>query len=246
MSIESASYISGLVTANPPGTDAISQGDNHIRLIKTVLKATLPNGNQAMNGIHTSAGVAPTSTSAGQLWFDTSDNLLKMRNEADDAWLNMAASEGARLIAVTYANPGSSGYQRSETYVDTSQSITHTALSTTSTLYITYNGQASYTCNFDSGSFQAWVLLSDTSGTLIANTTDDILWGFTDDVDHSANPTWDFTHGVTHTWKVASSDRPTPDSGTTYTFDIFGKIREYDDGGATYEQGSMICLEIEE
>ena len=244
MSIESAAFISGLVTANPPGTDVISEGDNHIRLIKTVLKATLPNGYQAINGIHT--GSEPTSNSTGQLWFDTSANLLKMRNEADDGWIILAASEGARLIAVTYALPGTSGYQRSETYVDTSQSITHTALSTSSTLYITYNGQANYTCNFDSGSFQAWVRLSDTSGTLIANTTDDIMWGYTDDVDHSANPTWDFTHGVTHTWKVASGDRPTPDSGTTYTFDIWGKIREYDDGGATYNQGSMICLEIEE
>ena len=244
MSIESAAFISGLVTANPPGTDVISEGDNHIRLIKTVLKATLPNGYQAINGIHT--GSEPTSNSTGQLWFDTTGNLLKMRNEADDGWIILAASEGARLIAVTYALPGTSGYQRSETYVDTSQSITHTALSTSSTLYITYNGQANYTCNFDSGSFQAWVRLSDTSGTLIANTTDDIMWGYTDDVDHSANPTWDFTHGVTHTWKVASGDRPTPDSGTTYTFDIWGKIREYDDGGATYNQGSMICLEIEE
>ncbi len=245
MALESASYISGLVSANPPGTDAISQGDDHIRLIKTVLKASLPNADAAINGIH-AGGSAPSSTSTGQLWFDTTGNLLKMRNEADDGWIILAASEGARLIAVTYALPGTSGYQRSETYVDTSQSITHTALSTSSTLYITYNGQANYTCNFDSGSFQAWVRLSDTSGTLIANTTDDILWGFTDDVDHSANPTWDFTHGVTHTWKVASGDRPTPDSGTTYTFDIWGKIREYDDGGATYNQGSMICLEIEE
>ena len=244
MSIESAAFISGLVIANPPGTDAISQGDDHIRLIKTVLKATLPNGYQAINGIHT--GSEPTSNSTGQLWFDTSANLLKMRNEANDDWIILAASLGARLIAVTYANPGTSGYQRSETYVDTSQSITHTALSTSSTLYITYNGQANYTCNFDDGSFQAWVQLSDTSGTLIANTTDDIMWGYTDDVDHSANPTWDFMHGVTHTWKVASGDRPTPDSGTTYTFDIWGKIREYDDGGATYNQGSMICLEIEE
>ena len=37
MGLESATYVSGLVDANPPGTDAISQGDDHIRLIKTVL-----------------------------------------------------------------------------------------------------------------------------------------------------------------------------------------------------------------
>ena len=43
MALESASFISGLVDANPPGTDAISEGDNHIRLIKTVLQTQFPN-----------------------------------------------------------------------------------------------------------------------------------------------------------------------------------------------------------
>jgi len=38
MALESASYISQLVAANPPGTDPISQGDDHIRMIKDVLK----------------------------------------------------------------------------------------------------------------------------------------------------------------------------------------------------------------
>ena len=75
MALESASFISGLVSANPPGTDAISQGDDHLRLIKTVLKASLPNADAALNGIHTKA-TAPSSTSAGQLWFDTTANIL--------------------------------------------------------------------------------------------------------------------------------------------------------------------------
>ena len=43
MALESASYIDGLVTTNPTGSDSISQGDDHIRLIKTVLKNSLPN-----------------------------------------------------------------------------------------------------------------------------------------------------------------------------------------------------------
>ena len=43
MALESATYISGLVTTNPTGSDSISQGDDHIRLIKTVLKNSLPN-----------------------------------------------------------------------------------------------------------------------------------------------------------------------------------------------------------
>ena len=43
MPLESATYISGLVDTNPSGSDSISQGDDHIRLIKTVLKNSLPN-----------------------------------------------------------------------------------------------------------------------------------------------------------------------------------------------------------
>lgn len=43
MALESASYISDLVSANPPGSDTLAQADDHIRLIKGVLKTTFPN-----------------------------------------------------------------------------------------------------------------------------------------------------------------------------------------------------------
>ena len=43
MSLESATYVGDLVTTNPPGTDLRSQGDDHIRLLKSVLKTTFPN-----------------------------------------------------------------------------------------------------------------------------------------------------------------------------------------------------------
>ena len=43
MALESGKYINQLVEANPDGLDPKSQGDDHIRLIKRVLKATFPN-----------------------------------------------------------------------------------------------------------------------------------------------------------------------------------------------------------
>ena len=49
MAIETATYISGLVSANPPATDPVGQADDHIRLIKGVLKSTFPNLNAACN-----------------------------------------------------------------------------------------------------------------------------------------------------------------------------------------------------
>lgn len=48
MALEAGTYISDLNQSNPVGaTDPKSQGDDHIRLIKTVLKNTLPNGGRA-------------------------------------------------------------------------------------------------------------------------------------------------------------------------------------------------------
>jgi microcystin-dependent protein len=43
MPLESATYISGLNSANPAHTDPIAQGDAHSRLIKATLKNTFPN-----------------------------------------------------------------------------------------------------------------------------------------------------------------------------------------------------------
>lgn len=43
MALESALYISDLNVSNPLSTDAVSQADDHLRLIKQVLKNTFPN-----------------------------------------------------------------------------------------------------------------------------------------------------------------------------------------------------------
>lgn len=43
MALESATYINGLVASNPPSTDPLAQADDHIRLLKSTIKATFPN-----------------------------------------------------------------------------------------------------------------------------------------------------------------------------------------------------------
>jgi hypothetical protein len=43
MPLETATYISDLDSSNPGHTDQLGQADSHMRLIKSVLKATLPN-----------------------------------------------------------------------------------------------------------------------------------------------------------------------------------------------------------
>lgn len=47
MGVEVATYISDLQPANPTSTDLVSQGDDHLRLLKTVLQASFPNASKA-------------------------------------------------------------------------------------------------------------------------------------------------------------------------------------------------------
>ena len=86
MTVESATYVSGLNANYPPGSNTISEGDDHLRLIKSVLKSTLPNADEAINGVHTGTS-APSPNTSGQLWFDTSGTGdLKVRNKANSAF----------------------------------------------------------------------------------------------------------------------------------------------------------------
>ena len=47
MGLESATYISDFTTTNPAGADQTSQGDDHIRLVKSVAQSTFPNATKA-------------------------------------------------------------------------------------------------------------------------------------------------------------------------------------------------------
>lgn len=47
MGLETGTFISDLVSSNPPSTDLESQGDDHLRLIKSVLQASFPGANRA-------------------------------------------------------------------------------------------------------------------------------------------------------------------------------------------------------
>lgn len=247
MALESATYISGLVDTNPSGSDSISQGDDHLRLIKSVLKNTLPNADEAINGIHTGTS-APSPTTTGLIWFDTSNNLIKIRNEADSGWITLMASEGSRLLKTTHDIEATTSTFRSETYVDTGWSITHTCVSSSSTLYIQVDGMNDVFSAWDDGSDHqySYMRLADTSGALITGTTDDIMIGDIKSKVDSGLSTEEYGFGFSRLWKVTSANRPTPDSGTTYTFDIWAKQVKKDAGGTTFRNGTMMVWEIEE
>jgi hypothetical protein len=65
MPLETGTYISDLVAANPTTTDGLNQGDDHLRLLKSVLKATFPNITGAVSSTQAEldAAVAATGSS---------------------------------------------------------------------------------------------------------------------------------------------------------------------------------------
>ena len=106
MALETGNYISALVRTNPLSSDPVSEGDDHLQLIKKILQKTFPMGTDAdgsTSGVGPGQAVqviiakssAPTITgtaaeSMGLVWLDTSANLLKIRNQANDAWITLA------------------------------------------------------------------------------------------------------------------------------------------------------------
>ena len=89
MSLETGNYISALVRTNPLSSDPVSEGDDHLQLIKKVLQKTFPMGTDAdgsTSGVGPGQAVqvliakssAPTisgtaAESMGLLWLDISD-----------------------------------------------------------------------------------------------------------------------------------------------------------------------------
>jgi len=246
MALESATYVSGLVTTNPSGSDSISQGDDHLRLIKTVLKNTLPNADEAINGVHTGTS-APSPTTTGLVWFDTSNNLIKIRNEADSGWITLMASEGSRLLKTTHAIQATTSTFRSDSYIDTGWSITHDKQSTTSTLYVKVDGMNDVFSAWDGSSTHqyTYIKLADSSGTLITGTTDNINVGDIKDLVPSGLSSLEWGFGFSHTWKVTAANCPDGTSGNN-TFDIWSKQPEATAGGTTFVSGTMMVWEIEE
>lgn len=69
MTIETATYITDLNAAYPGATDLKSEGDDHIRLVKAVVKTTFPNVNGVVNPTPTEFNYVVGVTSAIQTQF---------------------------------------------------------------------------------------------------------------------------------------------------------------------------------
>jgi hypothetical protein len=71
MALEVGTFISDLVATNPTSTDPKAEGDDHIRLLKSTVKATFPNVSGAVLPTHTELNFVDGVTSAIQGQLDT-------------------------------------------------------------------------------------------------------------------------------------------------------------------------------
>ena len=108
MGLETGNFVSNLDRQWPLSSDMVSEGDNHLQLIKRALQYSFPMGkdtstvtsvgpDQAVQVIIAKATEPTIDTSAsghadramGMVWLDTTDNLVKIRNQANSNWITL-------------------------------------------------------------------------------------------------------------------------------------------------------------
>lgn len=113
MALETGSYISDLVATNPTTTDPKSQGDDHLRLLKSTIKASFPNVSGAVSATHTELGyvagvtsaiqtqIGTKVTSGGALGTPTSGNLSSCTSNGTDGVGAINVPQNSKSAAYT-------------------------------------------------------------------------------------------------------------------------------------------------
>lgn len=109
MTVETASFISQLNTTLPTSSDPKSEGDNQLRLIKSVLQTQFPNfGTAAMTASHTELNYMVGVTSAVQTQLNAKGAI------AGQAWTGTHNFTGA-TVTVPTASPGDNSTKAAST-----------------------------------------------------------------------------------------------------------------------------------
>ena len=105
MAIETFEYIDDLNVANPTATDNVSEGDDHLRGLKTTLKNTFPNVTGAINATETELNYVDGVTSDIQTQLDT-----KLSSVADNSVTLAKMAGGTDGNLITYDASGDPAY----------------------------------------------------------------------------------------------------------------------------------------
>jgi len=105
MAIETFEFIDDLNAANPTATDNVSEGDDHLRGLKTTLKNTFPNVTGAINATETELNYVDGVTSDIQTQLDT-----KLSSVADNSVTLAKMAGGTDGNLITYDASGDPAY----------------------------------------------------------------------------------------------------------------------------------------
>jgi hypothetical protein len=110
MGLETGTYIDSLNSSNPGATDSVAQGDDHIRLLKSTIKATFPNLTGAVTSTHTELnlldGVTSTTTELNYVDIETLGTVEASKAITVDSNKDVT---GIRNLTITGTLSGASG-----------------------------------------------------------------------------------------------------------------------------------------
>ena len=113
MALESGTYIDSLNAANPVSTDGLAQADDHLRLIKSTVKATFPNLTGAVTATHTELNYVDGVTSNIQTQLNemipSGTKMLFQQTSAPTGWTKITThnDKALRVVSGTASTGGS-------------------------------------------------------------------------------------------------------------------------------------------
>jgi len=110
MALESGTYIDSLNASNPASTDGLGQADDHLRLIKSTIKATFPNLTGAVTATETdlnNTSSIPTALTDLGISDGTSGQFLT--TDGSGSFSFASVSQGSSGIALTDLSVGAEG-----------------------------------------------------------------------------------------------------------------------------------------
>lgn len=148
MPLETGTYISDLNVSNPAGTDTLDKADDHLRLIKSTVKATFPNITGAVTPTHTDLNKL---TAAGSPQFTS----IELGAVSDTTIARSAAGVIAVEGGVVPLENRANTFTAAQLVSGDSTSVRTRAATTAG--YVTVEAQASdYTTNFGTTALQRY------------------------------------------------------------------------------------------
>ena len=109
MALESGTYIDSLNAANPVATDGLAQADDHLRLIKSTIKATFPSITGAISLSHTQINTLDTRLTAIENGVHASGTKLMFQQSAAPTGWTKDTSHNDKTLRVVSGTAGTGG-----------------------------------------------------------------------------------------------------------------------------------------